>query len=113
MGYDADLLKTEFNEDRIIAAAVEEELDLSITVANTREWQEALTKATTYGNEFYVTGGEHITSDGMFIATEMGNRKREIAEMEKDKRYALSFTRGAMPLLSSSTASTTSRMATW
>ena len=33
MGYDADLLKTEFNEDRIRAAAAEEELDLSITVA--------------------------------------------------------------------------------
>ena len=46
MGYDADLLKTEFNEDRIRAAAAEE-LDLSVTVANTRERQEALTKATT------------------------------------------------------------------
>ncbi len=31
MGYDADLLKTGFNEDRIRAAAAEEELDLSVT----------------------------------------------------------------------------------
>ena len=61
MGYDADLLKTEFNEDRIRAAAAEEELDLSVTVANTRERQEALAKATTYGKKFYVTGGEYIT----------------------------------------------------
>jgi hypothetical protein len=91
MGYDADLLKTEFNEDRIRAAAAEEELDLSVTVANTRERQEALAKATTYGKKFYVTGGEHITSDDMFIAAEMGNRKREIAEMEKDKKVRVEF----------------------
>ncbi len=51
IGYDVDLLKTEFNEDRIRAAAAEE-LDLSITVANNREWQEALAKATTYGKKF-------------------------------------------------------------
>ena len=51
MGYDADLLNTEFNEDRIRAAAAEEELDLSVTVANTRERQEALAKATTYGHD--------------------------------------------------------------
>jgi len=83
MGYDTDLLKTEFNEDRIRAAAAEEEFDLSVTVANTRERQEALAKATTHGKKFYVTGGEHITSDDMIFATEMGNCKREIAEMEK------------------------------
>jgi len=91
MGYDTDLLKTEFNEDRIRAAAVEEELDLSVTVANTHERQEALAKATTYGKKFYVTGGEHITSDDMFIAAEMGNRKREIAEMEKDNKVRVEF----------------------
>jgi len=82
MGYDADLLKTEFSEDRIRAAAAEE-LDFSITVANTHERQEALAKATTYGKKFYVTGGKHITLDDKFIAAEMGNRKREITEMEK------------------------------
>ena len=42
MGYDANLLKTDFNEDRIRAAAAEE-LDLSVTVTKTRERQEALT----------------------------------------------------------------------
>ena len=90
MGYDADLLKTEFNEDRIRSAAAEE-LDLSVTVANTRERQEALAKATTYGKKLYVTGGEHITSDDMFIAIEMGNGKREIAEMEKDTNVRIEF----------------------
>jgi hypothetical protein len=51
MGYDADLLKTEFNKDRIREAAVEEELDLSVMVANTRVQQEALAKATTYSKK--------------------------------------------------------------
>ena len=91
MVYDADLLKTKINKDRIRAAAAEEELDLSVTVANTRERQEALVKATTYGKKFYVTGGEHIISDDMFIAAEMGNRKREIAEMEKDKKVRVEY----------------------
>jgi hypothetical protein len=52
MGYDANLLKTEFNKDRIRAAAAEEELDLSVAVANTRKQQEAYAKATTYGKKF-------------------------------------------------------------
>ncbi len=42
IGFNADLLKTEFDEDRIRAAA--EESDLSVTMANTRERQEALPK---------------------------------------------------------------------
>ncbi len=66
-------------------------MDLSVTVANTHERQEALAKATTHGKKFYVTGGVHITSDNMFIAAEMGNRKREIAEMEKDKKVRVDF----------------------
>jgi hypothetical protein len=61
-------------------------LDLSVTVVNTWEWQEALAKATAYGKKFFVTGGEHINSDNMFIAAEMGNREREIVEMKKNKK---------------------------
>ena len=37
-----------------------------------------------HGKKFYVTDGEHITSDDMFIATEMGNCTREIAGMVKN-----------------------------
>ena len=68
MGYDADLLKTGFDEDRIKAAT--ENSTLSITVANTRERQEALMKMTTHGKKFFVTGGEHINSNDMFISAE-------------------------------------------
>ncbi len=83
MGFDAELLKTEFDEDGIRAAV--EESDLSVTEANTHKRQEALTKATTYGKKFYVTGGEHINSDDIFIA--MGNQEMEIVEMKKIKRH--------------------------
>ncbi len=89
MGYDADLLRTGFNEDRIKAAA--EDFTLSVTVANTREQQEALVKATMHRKKFFVTGGEHINSNDMFISAEMGNREREIAEMEKGKKVRIEF----------------------
>ena len=110
MGYDADLLKTGFNEDQIKAAA--EDFTLSITVANICERQEALVKATMHGKKFFVTGGEHINSNDINISAEMGNREREIAAMERVKRNVLSFTRGAMLLLLCSTASAMSWMAT-
>ena len=36
-----------------------------VTVANTREHQEALAAAHTHGKIFFVTGGEHVTSNDM------------------------------------------------
>ena len=89
MGYGANLLKTVFNKDKIKASA--EESSISVVVANTCEWQEALAKATTHGKKIYVTGGKLVTLVDMFIAAEMGNRKREIAEMKKDKKVHMEF----------------------
>ena len=89
MGYDADLLKTVFDEDRIKVAV--EDFTHSVTVANAREQQEALVKATTHGKKFFVAGGEHINSNDMFISAEMGNREREIMEMEKGKKVRIEF----------------------
>ena len=57
-----------------------------MTVANTRERQEALAAAHTHGKKFFVMGGEHGTSDDMFIAVELNWRKAEAAEWEKDKK---------------------------
>ncbi len=54
-------------------------------------WQEAHAKATRYGKKFYVIGGEHITLNDRFIAAEMENCEREIAEMEKDKKVRIEF----------------------
>ena len=48
-------------------------------------------KATTHGKKFFVTGGEHINSNDMFISAEMGNGEREIAEMEKGKKVRIEF----------------------
>ena len=89
MGYDADLVKTEFDEDQMKAAA--EDFTLSVTVANTRERQEALVKATMHRKKFFVTGGEHINSKDMFISAETGNREREIVAMEKGKNVRVEF----------------------
>ena len=66
VGYNTDLLKTESNEEEIRASA--EERTISVTVANTREHQEALQKVSTHGKKIHVTGSENITSDNMFIA---------------------------------------------
>ena len=108
MGYDADLLKTGFDEDRIKAAA--EDFTLSVMVVNTHEQQDALVKATTHGKKFFVTGGKHINSNYMFISAEMGNREREITAMEKGKKVRIEFhVRRLLSLCS--TALTTSWMA--
>ena len=41
--------------------------------------------------EVFIAGGEHINSNDMFISAEMGNRKREIEEMEKGKKVRIEF----------------------
>ena len=56
-----------------------------VTVPHSQERIEALSKAKTHGERFFVTGGSHATSDDVFKAAELTNRKGEIAAMEKDK----------------------------
>ena len=57
----------------------------TLTVAHTKERVDALAKAKTHGEKFYVTGGSHATHDDMFKAAEVANRKAEIVEMKKNK----------------------------
>jgi hypothetical protein len=45
-----------------------------------------------HGKKFFVTGGEHVTSDDMFIAVELNRRRAEAAEREKDRRVRWSIT---------------------
>jgi hypothetical protein len=40
----------------------------------------------THGKKFFVMGGEHVTSDDMFIAVKLNRRKAEATEREKDKK---------------------------
>ena len=63
----------------------------AVTVANTRERQEAIAAANTHGTKFFVTGGEHVTSNDMFKAAEINRRKAEAAEREKEKKRRVEF----------------------
>ena len=62
-----------------------------VTVANTRERQEALAAAHTHGKKFFVTGGEHVTLKDILIAAELNQRKAEITEREKDKKSRMEY----------------------
>ena len=77
-----------------------------MTVANTRERQEALAAAHTHGKKFFVTGGEHVTSNDMLIAAELNQRKAEATGREKDKKSRVEYhTRHVRPHSPLSTAS--------
>jgi hypothetical protein len=56
-----------------------------------RQQQSLRRSRTTHGKKFFVIRGEHINSNDMFISAEMGNREREIAEMEKGKKVRIEF----------------------
>jgi hypothetical protein len=62
-----------------------------VTVANTRERQEALAAAHTHGKKFFVMGGEHVTSNDMLIAAELNQRKAEATGREKDKKSRMEY----------------------
>jgi hypothetical protein len=82
MGYRGDVLRAQFFLDKI---SKRKALG-PVTVANTRERQEALAAVHTHGKKFFVTGGKHVMSDDMFIAVEMNRQRAEAAEREKDKK---------------------------
>jgi hypothetical protein len=59
-------------------------------------------RATTHGKKFFVTGGEHITSDDMFKSAEIVRRNAEAMEEEKEKKRRLEFSarrEAALPIL--------------
>ena len=81
MGFRGDVLRAQFCPDKIS----ERKASVPVTVANTRERQEALAATHTHSKKFFVTGGKHVTSDDMFKAVELIRRKAEAAEREKGK----------------------------
>jgi hypothetical protein len=87
MGYRGDVLRAQFCPDKIS----ERKESMAVTVANTRERQEAIAAANTHGAKFFVTGGEHVTSNDMFKAAEINRRKAEAAEREKEKKRRVEF----------------------
>jgi hypothetical protein len=73
-----------------------------VTVPHTRERQEALAAATAHGKKFFVTGGEHITSDDMFKSAEIMCQNAEAVEREKDRKRCLEYhtrRKAALPVL--------------
>ena len=98
MGYKGELLSAQYHEDKVRALRAA----APVTVAHTRERQEALAATTTHGKKFFVTGGEHITSDDMFKSAEIVRRNAEAMEEEKEKKRRLEFSarrEAALPIL--------------
>ncbi len=98
MGYKGEMLWAQYHEDKVRALRA----DAPVTVAHTREHQETLAAATTHGKKFFVTGGEHITSDDMFKSAEIVRRNAEAVELEKDKKRHLEYCarrKAALPVL--------------
>ncbi len=76
-GYDASALR-----DTIIPI----EKTKIITKEHTIEWQTQLMKAATAGKKFTVMGGNHLTSDNIFIAAEMSIWEKEKHRLEVLKK---------------------------
>jgi hypothetical protein len=76
-GYDASALR-----DTIIPI----EKTKIITQEHTIERQTQLMKAATAGKRFTVMGGNHLTSDDIFIAAEMSMREKEKHRLEVSKK---------------------------
>jgi hypothetical protein len=87
MGYNGDALRAHFHADKISERKSVE----AVTVAHTRERQEALAAARRHGKKFFMMGGEHVTSDGMFKAAEINRRTEEAAEREKEKKSRVEY----------------------
>ena len=75
---------------------------MTVMVPQTHECQEAIAAANTHGKKFFVTGGEHVTSNDMFKAAEINRRTAEAVEREKDKKGWVDYHRrreAALPII--------------
>ena len=82
MGFKGDVLRAQYHPDKIS----ERKASMAVTVTNTRERQEAIAAANTHGAKFFVMGGEHVTSNNMFIVAKINRQKAEATEREKEKK---------------------------
>ncbi len=71
-----------------------------VTVPNSMERIEALAKASTHGAVFAVTGGDHFTSNDMFMAAELPAKKAKIAQLKEEKKVRLVNEEKTMKVLS-------------
>ena len=57
-----------------------------VTVRHSKERIELLAKASSHGEKFFATGGEHVTSDDAFKAAEIVYRTKRVKDLEKEKK---------------------------
>ena len=87
MGYNGEMLRAQYHEDKVRALRAA----APVTVAHTRKCQEVLPTPTTLEKKFFVTGGEHITSENMFKSDKIMHWNAEVVEVEKDKKRSLEY----------------------
>ena len=78
-GYEGDLFKIKIKEVKFHTL---------VTVPNSKERTEALSKATGHGQKFMVTGGGHLTSDDIFKSFEVEIYRENIKKL-KDRKMEL------------------------
>jgi len=66
-----------------------------LTVRQSNERVDAIKDATTTGQMFYVTQGQHLNSNELFEARAKGKREKEIKALEATKETALKFSKQA------------------
>jgi len=79
-GYNGNVMRRE-----ILAIPTTEQ----ITEEHSAERLQLLTKSNTHGKLFTATGGGHLTSDDIFIASEMGTREKEKKRLTSEKTRRL------------------------
>jgi hypothetical protein len=97
-GYRGDALRAQFCTDKVS----ERQALAPVTVPHTREQQQALAAAGMHGKKFFVTGGEHVTLEGMFKVAEINRRTHEAAEKEKEKKSRVEYharSEAALPIV--------------
>eukprot|EP00804_Cyclotella_cryptica_P026199 CCRYP_009772-RA/>CCRYP_009772-RA protein AED:0.17 eAED:0.17 QI:0/0/0/1/0/0/3/0/383 len=77
-----------FNSDAL-KASLKKVKKQSVTVRNSQEWIDAISKATTHGNLFHATGGGHLTDEDVFFALQKKKVKAEIKQLKKKKDVSL------------------------
>jgi hypothetical protein len=87
MGYKGEILWAQYLEDKVRAL----QAAAPVTVPHTRERQEALAATTIHGKKFFVTGGEHITSDNMLKSAKIVSQNAVAVEREKDRKQRLEY----------------------
>lgn len=83
LGYKGELLSASIKERKV-------NFESLVTAFHSIERIEALMNAKTHGEKSYISGGDHATSDDVFKAAELSNRKQQIDQMEKEKKIRMS-----------------------